>query len=65
MNTYRHPIAVPLAVLAVGLAVIAASLVQLLRGGDVLSAAGFAAGLGLIGIAIRDMAARIRRRREA
>jgi hypothetical protein len=62
MNTYRHPLAVPLAFLAVGLAVTAASLVQLLRGGDVLSAAGFAAGLGLIGIAALDLAGRMHRR---
>lgn len=62
MNTYRHPVAVPLAVQAVGLAVIAASLVQLLRGGDALSAAGFAAGLGLSGIAALDLAGRMRRR---
>ncbi len=64
MNTYRHLIAVPLAFLAGGLAVSAASLAQLLNGGDRLTVAGLAAGLGLIGIAIWDLAARIRRRRE-
>ncbi|WBQ14454.1 hypothetical protein L2D00_07195 [Hyphomonadaceae bacterium BL14] len=58
MNTYRHPIAVPLTFLAGGLAVSAASLAQLLNGGDRLTVAGLAAGLGLIGIAIWDLAAR-------
>lgn len=63
MNTYRHPIAVPLALLATGLAVIAASLAQLVRGGDVLSAAGLAAGLVLTGLAAPDIAGRVLRRR--
>jgi CHASE2 domain-containing sensor protein len=61
MNDYRHPIAVPLAFLAVGLAVTAASLVQLLRGGDVLPAAGLAAGVVLTGFAVWDLARRMQR----
>lgn len=63
MNTYRHPIAVPLAFLAVSLAVIAASLDQLVRGGDWLSAAGLAAGLVLTGLAAADIAGRVVRKR--